>query len=60
MLPEIGEQGQERLKNASILCIGTGGLGSPALLYLAAAGIGINESDFPDASSGKIKQSWGA
>ena len=40
MLPEIGIEGQERLKSASILCIGTGGLGSPALLYLAAAGVG--------------------
>ena len=40
MLPEIGIAGQERLKASSILCIGTGGLGSPALLYLAAAGVG--------------------
>lgn len=40
MLEEIGEAGQERLKKSSILCIGTGGLGSPALLYLAAAGVG--------------------
>jgi molybdopterin/thiamine biosynthesis adenylyltransferase len=40
MLAELGEAGQERLKNSSILCIGTGGLGSPALLYLAAAGVG--------------------
>ncbi len=39
-LPEIGEEGQEKLKKASILCVGAGGLGSPALLYLAAAGIG--------------------
>ncbi|MCB1551347.1 MAG: HesA/MoeB/ThiF family protein [Alphaproteobacteria bacterium] len=39
-LPEIGEDGQKRLRNASILCVGAGGLGSPALLYLAAAGIG--------------------
>ncbi len=40
MLAELGEAGQQRLKDSSILCIGTGGLGSPALLYLAAAGIG--------------------
>lgn len=40
ILPELGDAGQERLKASSILCIGTGGLGSPALLYLAAAGIG--------------------
>jgi adenylyltransferase/sulfurtransferase len=41
ILPEVGMEGQKRLKAASVLCIGTGGLGSPLLLYLAAAGIGI-------------------
>jgi len=40
ILPEVGMEGQKRLKAASVLCIGTGGLGSPLLLYLAAAGIG--------------------
>ncbi len=40
ILPEVGLEGQKRLKAASILCIGSGGLGSPLLLYLAAAGIG--------------------
>lgn len=40
ILPEVGLEGQKRLKMASVLCIGTGGLGSPLLLYLAAAGIG--------------------
>ncbi|MEM9246623.1 MAG: molybdopterin-synthase adenylyltransferase MoeB [Cyanobacteria bacterium P01_F01_bin.153] len=40
ILPEVGLEGQRRLKAASVLCIGTGGLGSPLLLYLAAAGIG--------------------
>jgi sulfur-carrier protein adenylyltransferase/sulfurtransferase len=40
ILPEVGLEGQKRLKAASILCVGTGGLGSPLLLYLAAAGVG--------------------
>ena len=39
-LPEIGIKGQEKLKQSSVICIGTGGLGSPLLIYLAAAGIG--------------------
>ena len=40
LIPEVGLQGQRKLKNASVLIIGTGGLGSPIALYLAAAGIG--------------------
>lgn len=40
ILPEVGLEGQKRLKAASVLCIGSGGLGSPLLLYLAAAGVG--------------------
>jgi adenylyltransferase/sulfurtransferase len=54
MLRELGEAGQERLRNSSILCIGSGGLGSPALLYLAAAGIGrigIIDPDSVDLSN---------
>lgn len=54
ILPEIGVEGQKRLKSASVLCIGTGGLGSPLLLYLAAAGIGrigIVDFDVVDTSN---------
>ena len=40
ILPEVGMAGQKKLKSASVLCIGTGGLGSPISMYLAAAGIG--------------------
>jgi adenylyltransferase/sulfurtransferase len=40
ILPEVGMEGQKRLKAAAVLCVGTGGLGSPLLLYLAAAGVG--------------------
>jgi sulfur-carrier protein adenylyltransferase/sulfurtransferase len=40
IIPEVGVEGQQRLKNARVVCIGAGGLGSPASLYLAAAGIG--------------------
>lgn len=39
-LPQIGLEGQQRLKNMSVLCVGAGGIGSPVLAYLAAAGIG--------------------
>ena len=54
LLGEVGVEGQRRLKAASVLCVGTGGLGSPLLLYLAAAGvgrIGIVDFDVVDASN---------
>jgi adenylyltransferase/sulfurtransferase len=54
LLPEVGVAGQERLKCTSVLCVGAGGLGSPLLLYLAAAGVGhlgIVDSDTVDVSN---------
>ncbi|TDJ53111.1 MAG: HesA/MoeB/ThiF family protein, partial [Nitrospina sp.] len=40
LLPEVGMEGQEKICNAKVLCIGTGGLGAPVSLYLTAAGVG--------------------
>ena len=54
IIPEVGMAGQKRLKNARVLCVGAGGLGSPALMYLAAAGVGtlgILEFDTVDESN---------
>ena len=54
IIPEVGMTGQKRLKNAKVLVVGAGGLGSPALLYLAAAGVGtlgIVEFDVVDSSN---------
>ena len=53
IIPDVGVTGQKRLKNAKVLCVGAGGLGSPALMYLAAAGVGtlgIVEFDTVDES----------
>src|SRR6187431_508761 len=47
IMPEVGVDGQRKLKAGSVLCIGAGGLGSPAAMYLAAAGVGrIGVVDF--------------
>ncbi len=54
ILPEVGMEGQQRLKAARVLCVGAGGLGSPLALYLAAAGVGtlgLVDFDVVDASN---------
>jgi adenylyltransferase/sulfurtransferase len=54
IMPEVGVEGQQRLKAARVLCVGAGGLGSPASLYLAAAGVGtlgLVDFDVVDASN---------
>jgi adenylyltransferase/sulfurtransferase len=54
LIPEVGLEGQRKLRDSSVLVIGTGGLGSPALLYLAAAGVGrlgLVDFDVVDASN---------
>jgi len=54
IIPDVGKTGQRRLKNAKVLVVGAGGLGSPALLYLAAAGVGtlgIVDFDVVDESN---------
>ncbi|MBJ95862.1 MAG: molybdenum cofactor biosynthesis protein MoeB [Rickettsiales bacterium] len=57
ILPEVGMEGQQRLKAASVLCIGAGGLGSPLLLYLAAAGVGrIGIVDFDEVDVSNLQR----
>src|ERR1700710_1986230 len=54
ILPEVGYEGQQKLKAAKVLCVGTGGLGAPLALYLAAAGVGtlgLVDFDTVDASN---------
>ena len=54
ILPDVGMEGQQKLKAAHVLCVGTGGLGSPLALYLAAAGVGtlgLVDFDVVDASN---------
>src|SRR5579872_1136022 len=54
LIPEVGVEGQQRLERSRVLCIGAGGLGSPVLQYLAAAGvgrIGVVDDDAVDESN---------
>ncbi|MDQ2825244.1 MAG: molybdopterin-synthase adenylyltransferase MoeB [Verrucomicrobiota bacterium] len=56
-MPEVGEEGQRRLKAGRILCLGAGGLGSPAALYLAAAGVGtLGLVDFDDVDLSNLQR----
>jgi len=57
ILPEVGLEGQQKLKAAKVLCVGTGGLGSPLALYLAAAGIGtLGLVDFDVVDSSNLQR----
>src|SRR5216117_3698954 len=57
MMPEVTPDGQRHLKAARVLCIGAGGLGSPAALYLAAAGVGtIGIADFDDVDLSNLQR----
>src|SRR5271155_3013589 len=57
LLPEVGMEGQQKLKAARVLCVGTGGLGSPLAFYLAAAGIGtLGLVDFDVVDSSNLQR----
>jgi molybdopterin/thiamine biosynthesis adenylyltransferase/rhodanese-related sulfurtransferase len=57
IIPDVGMAGQKRLKNAKVLVLGAGGLGSPALLYLAAAGVGtLGVVDFDEVDESNLQR----
>jgi len=57
ILPDVGIDGQRRLKAARVLCVGAGGLGSPATMYLAAAGVGtLGIVDFDDVDASNLQR----
>src|SRR5512132_3636939 len=57
LMPEVGVEGQQRLKAARVICIGAGGLGSPAAMYLAAAGVGtIGLVDFDRVDESNLQR----
>jgi len=57
IIPDVGVAGQKRLKNARVLCVGAGGLGSPALMYLAAAGVGtLGVVDFDTVDESNLQR----
>ena len=69
ILPEVGTEGQKKLLNAKVLCIGAGGLGCPISLYLAAAGVGtigladvdvVSPSNLQRAGSVRDEHDWRA
>lgn len=57
LIPDLGRVGQRRIMNARVLCVGAGGLGSPVLLYLAAAGVGtLGIVDFDDVDISNLQR----